>query len=256
MNLKLFSYNVNGLRAAINKGFIEWVKTEKPDIIGLQEIKATPEQVDTSFLTELGYYHYWFPAEKKGYSGVAVFTKIKPDFVQLGMGLPDYDSEGRLIRADYGDITHLTVYFPSGTSGEVRQAFKMKFLDDFEGYVEELRKTRPNLIISGDVNIAHKEIDINFPKKHLQSSGFLPEEREWVDRFLAKGFTDSFRVFNALPNQYSWWTFRAQARAKNLGWRIDYHFVSNTLLGRLKNGQIHAGVVQSDHCPVSVEVEL
>ncbi|MDP4207512.1 MAG: exodeoxyribonuclease III [Bacteroidota bacterium] len=252
--MKFYSYNVNGLRAAIGKGFAAWLAEEQPDVIGLQEIKATPDQVDTSFLDNLGYHHYWFPAEKKGYSGVAIFTKKKPDFVGLGMELPDYDVEGRLIRADFGDITFLTIYFPSGTSGDVRQEFKMKFLFDFDDYVERLRKERPNIILAGDFNIAHKPVDINHPERHLTSSGFLPEERAWVDQFLAKGFLDTFRVFNNEPKQYSWWTYRAQARAKNLGWRIDYHWVTESLRTRLKSAQIHAGVVHSDHCPVSVEV--
>jgi exodeoxyribonuclease-3 len=254
--MRIFSYNVNGLRAAIKKGFIDWLKLANPDIISLQEIKVTSEQLDPSFLIDFGYQSYWFSAEKKGYSGVAIFTKIKPDFIQIGMDYPEYDKEGRLIRADYGDITHLSVYFPSGTSGELRQTFKMKFLEDFDDYVMKLRQDRPNIIISGDINIAHKEIDINFPKRHNKTSGFLPEERTWIDHFLAKGFLDSFRVFNQSPEQYSWWTYRAGAREKNLGWRIDYHLITDTLKDRLENAQIHADVKHSDHCPVSIDLSF
>ena len=254
-NMKIFSFNVNGLRAAINKGFADWLANIQPDILSLQEIKATPDQVDTSFLDKLGYHHFWFPSEKKGYSGVALFTKVKPDNIVYGMDNSFYDSEGRLIRSDYGNITLLSTYFPSGTSGEVRQEIKMKFLDTFEKYVLDLRKDRPNIIIAGDVNIAHKETDINYPKKHVKMSGFLPEERAWMDRFLAKGFIDAYRVFHNEPEKYSWWTYRAGAREKNLGWRIDYHFISKELLPRLKDADIHADVYQSDHCPVSMEIE-
>jgi exodeoxyribonuclease-3 len=252
--MKFVSFNVNGIRAAISKGFAEWLAKTQPDILSLQEIKATPDQVDTAFLDQLGYHHYWFPAEKKGYSGVAVFTKIKPDNIVYGMGNKLYDSEGRFIRSDYKDITLLSTYFPSGTSGDERQAIKMQFLDELDKYVAELRKERPNIIIAGDVNIAHKEIDINHPKRHVKMSGFLPEERAWVDQFLAKGFMDTYRVFHSEPEKYSWWTYRAGAREKNLGWRIDYHFISESLMPRLKGAEIHAEVNMSDHCPVSVEV--
>lgn len=256
MEVSFYSFNVNGLRAAIKRGFTDWLLDEKPDILCLQEIKASPDQLDLSFLPDQGYHHYWFPAEKKGYSGVAVFSKLKPDFVKLGMNHPEYDFEGRLIRTDYGDITHLAVYFPSGTSGDMRQAFKMKFLKDFDEYISKLRIERPNIIISGDINIAHKDIDINYPKKHTKMSGFLPEERAWVDQFLAKGFIDSFRVFNHQPEQYSWWTYRANAREKNLGWRIDYHLITDTLKIRLKQASIHADIFQSDHCPVSLILDI
>ena len=228
----------------------------KPDIICLQEIKASPEQIDLSFVEKAGYHHYWYPAEKKGYSGTALFTKIKPDSIKYGLGNKDYDSEGRAIRADFGNITHVTAYFPSGTTGEIRQSFKMKFLEFFSAYIRDLLKERPNLIISGDFNIAHKDIDINFPAKHQTMSGFLPEERAWIDRTLNMGFVDSFRVFNNQPRQYSWWTYRAQARAKNLGWRIDYHLISESLTGKLKSAGILSDAIHSDHCPVSVEIDF
>jgi exodeoxyribonuclease-3 len=256
MTLKIISYNVNGLRAAINKGFYQWLQKENPDILSLQEIKVLPDQIDLSCFTQLGYFDYWYPAEKKGYSGTALFTKIKPDFIQYGLNNPDYDREGRFIRADFGDVTHITTYFPSGTTGEVRQEFKMKFLEFFALYIQDLQKLRPNIIISGDINIAHKDIDINFPGKHQTMSGFLPEERAWVDQFLGMGFVDSFRVFNQKPEQYSWWTYRARAREKNLGWRIDYNFVTNSLLGRLKSASILSAAMHSDHCPVAINIDL
>jgi exodeoxyribonuclease III len=252
MNTSFYSYNVNGLRSAISKGFDTWLQTSMPDFICLQEIKATPDQIDTSFLERLGYNHFWYPAQKKGYSGVAVFCKQKPDNVIYGMGINNYDTEGRLIRTDFSDITHLAVYFPSGTSGDIRQLFKMQFLIDFDNYITSLQKHRPNLIISADWNIAHTEIDINHPKKHTKMSGFLPEERAWVDSFLAKGFTDTFRIFNNEANQYSWWSYRANSRAKNLGWRIDYQLVTNNLADKIKSANIHTDVVHSDHCPISI----
>lgn len=255
MEVSIFSYNVNGLRAAMRRGFVDWLTLASPDILCLQEIKVLPDELDVSVFEKLGYHHFWYPANKRGYSGVAVFSKPRPDFIKLGMDIPEYDFEGRLIRTDYGDVTLLTVYFPSGTSGDLRQSFKMKFLADFSNYVTNLSKERPNIIISGDVNIAHKECDINFPKKHVKMSGFLPEERAWMDQFLNLGFTDTFRVFNTHPGQYSWWTYRANAREKNLGWRMDYFLISNTLVSRLKSAKIHPEAIHSDHCPVSIIME-
>src|SRR5208337_2654230 len=199
--------------------------------------------IDVSVFEKLGYLHYWYPAEKKGYSGTAVLTKIKPDFVKTGVNDPEFDREGRVIRTDFGNITHLATYFPSGTTGDLRQAFKMKFLAYFSGFIRELIKERPNIIVSGDLNIAHTPIDINFPRKHETMSGFLPEERAWMDQFLAIGFVDSFRVFNQQPGQYSWWTNRAQAREKNLGWRIVYHFVTDSLRDKLTSAYMLPEVV-------------
>jgi exodeoxyribonuclease-3 len=254
-NLRIFSYNVNGIRAAITKGFDEWLLQEKPDIISLQEIKAEPSQVDTNWLTDAGYKQFWFPAQKKGYSGVAVFTRIEPDLVQYGINQLEFDAEGRVLRTDYGDITLLSCYFPSGTSGDIRQEIKMRFLEEMLTYVEELKKTRPNIIIAGDYNICHKPIDINHPKKHETMSGFLPEEREWMDRWQALGLVDSFRQFNTAADQYSWWSYRAGSRGKNLGWRIDYHWVTASLASRLRDAGILQQVIHSDHCPIWLELE-
>lgn len=253
---KVISYNVNGIRAALNKGFAEWLKTENPDIVLIQETKAHKEQVETSLFDDLGYKHYWFSAVKKGYSSVAILSKLEPDFVQKGIGIEKYDVEGRTIRADFGDITIVNSYFPSGTTGTVRQDYKMEYLADFQKFIDDLKKKRPKIIACGDYNICHKPIDINHPERHKNTSGFLPEEREWVDKFIESGFIDSFREYNSNPEEYSWWSYRAGSRAKNLGWRIDYHMVSELLRPQLKNAAILQEVHHSDHCPVVVEVDF
>ena len=240
----------------MSKGFVEWLKATNADIVCLQEIKASPDQIDLTLFEALGYHSYWYPAVKKGYSGVAILTKNKPDEVVFGCGMDVYDSEGRILRADYGDISVISAYFPSGSSGEDRQDFKMKFLSDFNKYVTKLRKTRQKLIISGDYNICHKPIDIHNPVSNKNSSGFLPEERAWVDEFISDGFTDSFRVFNAEPHQYTWWSFRANARAKNLGWRIDYHMTTKNLDQNLIKSRILPEAKHSDHCPVLLELKF
>ncbi len=253
--MKIISYNVNGIRAAISKGFYDWLAEEKPDIVCLQEIKALRDDVPLLELEALGYHHAWFSAEKKGYSGVAIFSKTKPDQIILGCGVPDYDREGRIIRADFGELTLLNCYFPSGTSGDHRQDFKMEFLDWFYGYIQELKKERPTLIIVGDYNIAHTEIDIHDPKGNKKSSGFLPEEREWMTRWFESGFTDAFRHANPTLVEYSWWTFRAGARGNNKGWRIDYQSVSDNLKDKIVATRQLTSVVHSDHCPVMLEIE-
>lgn len=252
--MKIISYNVNGIRAALTKDFAGWLKYENPDVLCLQEVKAQPDQIDTMLFAEMGYTTFVHSAEKKGYSGVAILSKTAPDNVVIGMNNPRYDSEGRVIRADFGELSVISVYIPSGSSGDERQAFKMDFLEAFLPFINELRKTRPNLIIGGDYNICHKPIDINHPERQIGVSGFLPEERDWLDRFEATGMVDSFRMFDSSPEKYSWWSYRGGARFRNAGWRIDYHWVSATLRDKLVDANILADVVHSDHCPVSVEI--
>lgn len=253
--MRIYSYNVNGIRAAISKGFIQWLETNSPDVICLQEIKATQDQIPLMEIEMLGYHHYWFPAKKKGYSGVAILSKIAPDNVVYGMGNPEYDDEGRFLRADFGDLSVVSVYHPSGTSGDERQDFKMKWLDFFHNYVNELRKERPQLVISGDYNICHEAIDIHDPIRNAKSSGFLPEERQWFTDFLNDGYIDSFRFMNKEPHHYSWWSYRANAKQNNKGWRIDYHILTENLNDRLKEVSIMPEVNFSDHCPIFVELK-
>ncbi len=250
--MRILSYNVNGIRSALSKDFASWLKSESPDVLCVQETKAQDAQIDTLLFEHLGYHCTLHSAEKKGYSGLAIFSKLKPDKVVKGMGTAKFDAEGRVLRADYGDFTLVNVYIPSGTTGDVRQDFKMEFLEAFSLFIQNLKKERPKLLICGDYNICHKPFDINHPERHKTSSGFLPEEREWFDRFIALGFIDTFRQFNNQPHQYSWWSYRANSREKNLGWRIDYHIISQALSFQLNSASILSHVEHSDHCPVEV----
>ncbi len=251
---RIISYNVNGIRAAQKKGLLDWLKAAQPDILCLQETKAQPEQIETELYEALGYHCHYFSAEKKGYSGVAIMSKEKPDHVEMGCGISEFDAEGRVIRADYGDKSVISAYFPSGTSGDVRQDFKMKFLGEFHEYLNELQKTRPKLVVSGDYNICHQAIDIHNPVSNKNTSGFLPEEREWVTQFLESGFIDSFRHLNKEPHHYSWWSYRANARANNKGWRIDYHMVTQNMEEHIARATILPEAKHSDHCPILVEM--
>jgi exodeoxyribonuclease III len=254
--MRIISYNVNGIRSAINKGFIEWLKTDPADIICLQEVKAEQSQIDVAPINELGFEIYWFAAQKKGYSGVAVFTKIDPVNVFYGNGIEQSDYEGRVLRLDFEEITLLNVYFPSGTTGDIRQTYKYQWLDEFLQYLTELRKTRSKLVICGDYNIAHQEIDIHSPKTNQKTSGFLPEERNWMTKFLENGFVDTFRhIHPERKDSYSWWSRRfPTVRAQNKGWRIDYITTTDTLKDSILNAEIYPDVQQSDHCPIFVEL--
>ena len=252
--MKIVSYNVNGIRAAINKGFINWLKAADPDVICLQEIKAMKEQLDLSLFEEAGYaYNYWFSAQKKGYSGVAILSKNKPEQVEYGTGIETMDFEGRNLRADFNGISVMSLYLPSGTNMD-RLGFKLNYMAEFQKYVDKLRKEYPNLIILGDYNICHKAIDIHDPVRNKNVSGFLPVEREWIDNFIKSGFIDSFRHFNEDPHNYTWWTYRANARNNNKGWRLDYGMVSESLGNRLKRSVILSDARHSDHCPILVEL--
>lgn len=254
--VKILTYNVNGIRAALRKDFASWLKATNPDVLCLQEIKANSEQFDESIFTDLGYHCFWNSAEKKGYSGVAILTKTKPQHVEYACGIEQIDFEGRILRADFDGFSVMSAYFPSGSSGDLRQAFKMKFLNQFQTYINTLKKDFPKLIISGDYNICHKAIDIHNPQRNKNTSGFLPEEREWMSGFIASGFVDSFRSLNPEPHNYSWWSYRANARAKNLGWRIDYNMISKNLLAHLSRSAILSQAFHSDHCPVLVELDF
>lgn len=254
--MEIVSYNVNGIRAAINKSFWTWIKENNFDLVCLQETKATEDQVKIDELEKMGYHHYWHSAEKKGYSGVATFSRLKPDQVVQGCGIEKYDREGRILRTDFGDWTLLNCYFPSGTTGEERQSFKMDFLDDFFTWIQDLRKERPKLIIVGDFNIAHQAIDIHDPVRNKNTSGFLPEEREWLSKWFDSGFADAFRITHPHKVEYSWWTYRANARANNKGWRIDYQSVSESLKEKIQDARQLTDIVHSDHCPVWMKIDL
>jgi exodeoxyribonuclease III len=251
MGLSLISYNVNGLRAALRNGLADWLATQNPDILCLQEVKATADVVDLTALEALGYrHHHWHPAQKKGYSGVATFAKTAPDTVINGCGIPVYDAEGRVLRTDFGDLTILNCYFPSGTSGEARQGIKMEFLADFQRFVDTLRQTRPRLIVVGDYNIAHHEIDVHDPVRAKHMTGFLPGERAWLTAWFGSGMTDAFRHAHPHAVEYSWWSYRAGARPNNKGWRIDYISVSDPLRDHIRDCRHLSDAVHADHCPV------
>ncbi len=246
--------NVNGIRSALSKGLLEYLDIKKPEIVCFQEIKADEKQIPVVEFAMMGYQSFWFPALKKGYSGTGILTRIPSDYVKKGMDIEKYDNEGRFLRVDIGDITVVSVYHPSGSSGDERQAFKMQWLKDFHTYVRELRKERPKLVLSGDYNICHRAIDIHDPVRNKTVSGFLPEERAWMEQFLQDGFTDSFRFVNSQPHQYTWWSFRAGAKQKNMGWRIDYNMVTENMKNNISDSVIDASVNFSDHCPVFLDL--
>mgnify|MGYP000435136443 FL=1 len=253
--MKIISYNVNGIRAAINKGFIDWLHETNVDVICIQEIKANKEQVQTNLLEKIGYHNYWFSAQKKGYSGVAIFSRIKPKKVIYGTKINHIDFEGRIIQADYEDFSIISLYLPSGTNID-RLEYKFKFMKDFQKYIDDLKTKYPKLVICGDYNICHKEIDIHDPVRNKNVSGFLPEERRWLDKFINSGFIDSFRHLNLEPHNYSWWSYRANSRVNNKGWRIDYALVTESLKKNIKNSFILNSVKHSDHCPIGIELNF
>jgi len=253
--MKIISYNLNGIRAAINKGFLDWLQQANPDVICLQEIKAHEDQIPIEEITNAGYpYQYYFPAEKKGYSGVAILCKNEPKNVVYGTKIQHMDFEGRNLRVDFEDFSIMSLYLPSGTNID-RLDYKFQYMDEFQNYINQLKKEVPNLIICGDYNICHEAIDIHDPIRNATVSGFLPSERKWLDGFMKSGFVDSFRHFNKEPHNYSWWSYRAGARGNNKGWRIDYNLVSETIKDRMTRAVILPEAKHSDHCPIVVEID-
>jgi exodeoxyribonuclease III len=256
MSYSVVSYNVNGIRSATTKGMITWKQSMNPDIICFQELKALPDDLEPGLRNPEGYISYWNPAEKKGYSGVAVFTKKEPLHVEYGCGIEKYDREGRVIRLDFPEFSLLNVYLPSGSSGEERQAFKEEFMADFHDYIDGLLARFPKLLICGDINICHQPIDIHNPVSNKNSSGFLPHEREWLSKFMGLGLHDTFRMYHPEPDRYSWWSFRGGSRERNKGWRIDYHLVSDAIKENVKGANIFEDAKHSDHAPIYVKLEF
>lgn len=252
----IISYNLNGIRSATRKDLLGWIGEVDPDILCFQELKAQPADIEKAIDVPEGYHAFYHSAEKKGYSGVGIWTKEEPLHVEFGCGIEKYDREGRVLRADYKDFSVISLYMPSGSAGDERQAFKELFMTDFYVYIEKLKKDFPRLIISGDYNICHKAIDIHNPVSNKNSSGFLPHERAWVSSFLELGFVDSFRVFNEDPDEYTWWSFRARSRERNKGWRIDYHMVSEELVDSCRSHIIHKDAVHSDHAAMELVIEI
>ena len=253
--IKILSYNINGIRAALRKNLLNWIKDYDPDIVCFQEIKANEDQFDKSLFSDLGYYNYWFSAQKKGYSGVGIITKIKPENVIYGTGIDYMDFEGRNLRIDFKNFSVMSLYLPSGTNIN-RLAFKFQYMDDFKTYINNLKSKVPNLIVGGDFNICHKAIDIHDPIRNAKVSGFLPEERDWIDNFIKDGFVDSFRIFNNSPHNYSWWSYRANSRNNNKGWRIDYLLAVEKLKKNITQSYILSDVVHSDHCPIGLNLKM
>ena len=254
--MNIISYNVNGIRAAIKKGFLDWLQHANPDVLCLQETKAQPDQLDLRVFESAGYpYHYWFSAQKKGYSSVAILCRQKPHNIVYGTGIDYMDFEGRNLRVDFEYVSVMSLYLPSGTN-PARLAYKFTYMDDFQAYINKLKEEVPNLVICGDYNICHEAIDIHDPIRNAKVSGFLPEERSWLEDFIQSGFVDSFRKLNNEPHHYSWWSYRANSRANNKGWRIDYAMVSEPLTTKISRAYILPQALHSDHCPVGVTLDL
>lgn len=253
---RLISWNVNGIRAVYKKGFLDWFKSVSPDILSLQETKAHPDQLVDELKNVDGYESYFSAAEKKGYSGVVTYTKLKPVSVKPGIGVQKFDSEGRFIITEFEDFTLFNIYFPNGKASAERLQYKMDFYDAFLKHCKKLLKQNKKIVVCGDVNTAHKEIDLARPKENSQTSGFLIEEREWIDKFLSAGFIDTFRLFNQEPEQYTWWDMVTRARERNVGWRIDYFYASENLKKNIVSAAIHSTVMGSDHCPIELELKF
>jgi exodeoxyribonuclease-3 len=254
--MKILSWNVNGIRAAQKKGFLDWLAAESPDILCVQETKARPDQLDVFLLNPPGYHVYWCAAERPGYSGVATFTRQKPVNIKTGFGIPQFDREGRVLLTEFEKFTLLNIYFPNGNQSPERLQYKLDFYEETLRFVEKLKAEGQSVIISGDYNTAHKPIDLARPQANENVSGFLPVERAWIDKWMAHGQVDIFREFCSLPDQYTWWDLKTGARSRNVGWRIDYHFITKDLVPVVSGAKILPEVAGSDHCPVSIELKM
>jgi len=254
--MKLISWNINGIRAADRKGLFDWLSKEKPDALCLQEIKALPEQFPPHLKNTPGFNIYINSAERKGYSGVATYTKQKPLDVKNGFGIEKFDREGRTLITEFDDFVLFNIYYPNGKKNQERLDYKLDFYDTFLGYADNLKAQGKNIVVCGDFNTAHKEIDLSRPRENQNISGFLPIERAWMDTFTDHGYVDTFRHFNKEPEQYSWWSMRTAARERNIGWRLDYFFVNKEFIKHVKNALIMQDVYGSDHCPVGIEIEV
>jgi len=254
--MKILSWNVNGIRAAERNGFIDWLNKESPDILCLQETKAQPDQLSQALKEPDGYQVYWNYPEKKGYGGEATFTRVKPLGVEYDFGNKDFDTEGRIIKTEYPGFILFNVYFPNGKKDDIRLKYKMDFYEEFLEHLEPLRKAGKNLIICGDFNTAHKEIDLARPKSNEKTSGFLPIERAWMDKFVDRGYIDTFRYFNKEPDHYTWWDMKSRARDRNIGWRIDYFFITANLIESVSKAFIMPEITGSDHCPVGIVLSI
>lgn len=254
--IKIICWNVNGIRAVYRKGFQEWFLEEKPDILCLQETKATRKQFPSSIRRIKDYHTYFSSAERKGYSGVALYTKLKPKKVEKGFQIEEYDREGRTIIADYGDFVLFNIYFPNGKMSPERLQFKLDFYEAFLEYADKIKEKGKNIVVCGDLNTAHKEIDLARPKQNEKISGFLPVERAWIDKFISHGYVDTFREFNQEPEQYSWWSYRTRARERNVGWRLDYFFVNKEFMNQVEASYILSDVMGSDHAPIGLDLRI
>ncbi len=255
-DIRLISWNVNGIRAAQKKGFLDWLHSEKPDILCVQETKAHKEQLDSELADPDGYHSYFSSAVKKGYSGVVIYSKKEPLSVKCGFGIEKFDSEGRTLIADYGDFVLFNIYFPNGKASKERLEYKMEFYDAFLEYADTLKGRGKKIIVCGDVNTAHKEIDLARPKENEKISGFLPQERAWIDKLLSHGYVDTFRAFNEDPENYSWWSMRTRARERNVGWRIDYFYASDNVMENITDAFMMPDVMGSDHCPIGIDMKI
>jgi len=254
--MRLVSWNVNGIRAAAKRGLLEWLSGTGADVYCLQETKAHPDQVDESLREPQGFHTFWACAERPGYSGVALFLRRQAQEVTAGLGIPRFDTEGRVLAARYPQFRGFNVYFPNGKMNDERLQYKMDFYEEFLGRLVALRDRGECIVICGDYNTAHKEIDLSHPKDNVKVSGFLPQEREWMDRLAGHGFVDTFRMFHTDGGHYTWWDMKTRARERNIGWRLDYFFVSDNLAGAVRDAAIHPEVFGSDHCPVSLTLDL